>query len=61
MYAKRWSPQSIARARCADDVALPPIVGGWEGDDQVSEKGRAELGDGLAALVVMGKGAIVPR
>jgi hypothetical protein len=40
--------------------SAPPLVDGWEGDDQVNQKGRAELGDGLAAPVVTGKGAIVP-
>ena len=30
------------------------------GEDQVSKKGRAELGDGVAASVVADKGAIDP-
>jgi hypothetical protein len=58
MYDKRWSCRS--RAQLAAKVALPPIVGGWEGDDQVGQKGQAELGDDLAAPVVTGKGTIVP-
>jgi hypothetical protein len=60
LYAKRWSLRSIVWARRATEAALPPIVGGWEGDDLVGEKGWAKLGDGLAAPVVTGKGAIVP-
>jgi hypothetical protein len=60
LYAKSWSPWSIAWALRAAEVALPPIVGGWEGYDQVGKKGWAELCDDLAAPVVMGKGAIDP-
>ncbi len=30
------------------------------GEDQVSKKGRAELGNGIAASVIAGKGAIDP-
>ncbi len=42
-------------------VALPPIVGrGWVGEDRVSKKGRAKLGDGVAASVLAGEGAINP-
>jgi hypothetical protein len=58
VYAKHWNYQS--RARLATKAVLSPIVGGWEGDDQVGEKGQAEFGDGLAAPVVTGEGAIVP-
>ncbi len=36
------------------------FVGVWEGDDQVSKKGWAELGDGLTPPEVMGEGAIDP-
>ena len=61
MYAKRWSPWSIARARRAAGAALPPIVGrGWVGEDQVGKKGWAELSDGLVTPEVTGKGAINP-
>jgi hypothetical protein len=61
LYAKRWSPWSIARTRRAAEVVLPPIVGrGWVGEDRVGEKGWAELGDGLAAPEVTGEGAIDP-
>ncbi len=60
LYATRWSPWSIALAQRAAEAALPPIVGGWEGDDQVGEKGWAKHCDGLDAPVVMGKGAIAP-
>jgi hypothetical protein len=41
------------------EAALPPIFGrGWVGEDRVGKKGRAELGDGIAASVVAGEGAI---
>jgi hypothetical protein len=45
----------------ATKAALPPIVGRrWVGEDRVGKKGRAELGDGVAASVVAGKDAIDP-
>ncbi len=48
-------------AQLAAETALPPIFGrGWVGEDQVSEKGWAELGDGFAASVVAGEGVIDP-
>ena len=57
--AKRWALQG--KARPAAEAALPPIVGrGWVGEDQVGKKGRAKLGDGVAASVVAGEGAINP-
>jgi hypothetical protein len=57
--AKCWLMHS--KARHAAEAALPPIVGrGWVGEAQVGKKGRAELGDGIAASVVAGKGAIDP-
>ena len=31
---------------------------GWEGVDRAGGEGQAELGDGIAAPVVVGKGAI---
>ncbi len=38
---------------------LPPIIGrGWVGEDQVSKKRWAKLGDGVAASVVACEGAI---
>jgi hypothetical protein len=55
LYAKRWSPRSIARH--ANEVGLPPL---WVGEDRVSKKGWAELGDGLVAPEVMDEGAIDP-
>ncbi len=49
------------KARHAPKAALPPIVGrGWMGEDRVGKKGWAELGDGFAASVVAGEGAIDP-
>jgi hypothetical protein len=61
MFAKgtRWQEEYATGA--ANGIVLPPIVGrGWVGEDQVGKKGRAELGDGIAAAVVAGKGAIDP-
>ncbi len=61
LCAKRWSPWSIARARRVAEAVLPPIlVRGWMGEDQVSKKGWAKLGDGLVAPEVTGEGAINP-
>jgi len=57
--AKRCIPRD--KARRAAEAALPPIVGrGWVGEDRVGKKGWAELGDGFAASVVAGEGAIDP-
>ncbi len=48
-----------SKARLAAKASLPPIVGrGWVEEEQVSKKGRVELGNGVAASVVAGKGAI---
>ncbi len=47
-------------ARCSAAVAPPPVVVGREGVDQVGNEGQAELGNGIAASVVAGKGAIDP-
>jgi hypothetical protein len=49
------------QARHAAEAALPPIIGrGWVGEDQVSKKEWAKLGDGLVAPEKTGKGAINP-
>jgi hypothetical protein len=57
--AKHCLPRS--NARHAAKTALPPIIGRrWVGEDQVGKKGRAKLGDGIAASVVAGEGAINP-
>ncbi len=57
--AKRWRLRG--KARPAAKAAPPPIVGrGWVGEDRVRKKGWAELGDGVAASVVAGEGAINP-
>jgi hypothetical protein len=49
------------KARLATEAVPPPIVGrGWVGEDRVGKKGRAELGDCIAAFVVAGEGAINP-
>jgi hypothetical protein len=57
--AKRCSLRS--KARHAAKAALPPIIGrGWVGEDRVGKKGWAELGNGIAASVVAGEGAIDP-
>jgi hypothetical protein len=57
--AKLWRLRG--KAWPAAKVALPPIIGrGWVGEDRVGKKGWAELGNGVAASVVAGKGAIDP-
>jgi hypothetical protein len=57
--AKRCIPRD--KAWHAAKVALPPIVGrGWVGGDRVGQEGWAKLGNGFAASVVAGKGAIDP-
>jgi hypothetical protein len=57
--AKRCIPRD--KARRAAEATLPPIVGReWVGEDPVSQEGWAKLGDGFAASVVAGEGAIDP-
>ena len=59
--AKRWLLRVRAKTRHAAKAVLPPIVGrGWVGEDRVSKKGRAELGNGVAAFVVASEGVINP-
>jgi hypothetical protein len=50
----------VVAAWCSAALAPPPVVVGGEGVDQAGNERQAKLGDGVAAYVVAGKGAIDP-
>ncbi len=59
-----WMPNA---GDCVPKHGMPPrwrsspsLVEGGVGENQIGKKGWAELGDGVAASVVAGKGAINP-
>jgi hypothetical protein len=57
---RRFQHRSVVAARCFAAVAPPPVVVSGEGVDQIGREARTKLGDGVAASLVAGEGAIDP-